>query len=187
METISIHVDLDGTLIETSPALIVSYRDAIHEFGGEFTAKTENKILMGIPYEQFLYDCFSKKQIVDINKVHQLKVEKYRNYFALTKLNRDLVAKLSEFSCSKSIVTNANRKNTLEILRYHNILHKFSHLITKDDVKNPKPHPEPYLYSIALSPAESHIAIEDSLVGISSAQAAGCITFSVFDLANFSS
>jgi beta-phosphoglucomutase-like phosphatase (HAD superfamily) len=185
MESLSIHVDLDGTLIDTSTALILSYRDAILEFGGKFTEETENKILEGAQYESFIVDCFSMNNTVDKNELHQLKVERYKNYYKNTKLNLDLVDKLVGFSCNKSLVTNANRKNTEELLRHHKVHHLFKNLTTNDDVKNPKPHPEPYLRSIALSPAESHIAIEDSLVGISSAEAAGCITFNVNDLTNF--
>lgn len=61
----------------------------------------------------------------------------------------------------------------LEIL---GIRQYFSAIVTSSDVKEHKPHPEPYLYALkrlALTPDDC-IIFEDSLTGIQAAQAAGC-------------
>jgi HAD superfamily hydrolase (TIGR01509 family) len=60
----------------------------------------------------------------------------------------------------------------------------FDSVITRDDVINPKPHPEPYLLAarrLGRKPADC-LAIEDSQAGIRSAHAAGMQTVMVPDL-----
>jgi len=60
----------------------------------------------------------------------------------------------------------------------------FDSVITRDDVINPKPHPEPYLLAarrLSTPPADC-LAIEDSHAGVRSAHAAGMQTVMVPDL-----
>jgi HAD superfamily hydrolase (TIGR01509 family) len=49
------------------------------------------------------------------------------------------------------------------------------------DVRNPKPHPEPYLLAAELARADPRrcVALEDSPNGVASAEAAGCATIAV--------
>jgi HAD superfamily hydrolase (TIGR01509 family) len=57
----------------------------------------------------------------------------------------------------------------------------FRTVVAGDDVREGKPHPEPYLtaaHRLGVDPARC-IAIEDSPTGVRSAVAAGCITFGV--------
>tara|TARA_A100001035_G_scaffold235212_1_gene198587 strand:- start:340 stop:975 length:636 start_codon:yes stop_codon:yes gene_type:complete len=57
----------------------------------------------------------------------------------------------------------------------------FENVITNDDCKNSKPHPEPYLkmmYRLNLDPKETLI-IEDSINGINSAKASGANVISI--------
>jgi HAD superfamily hydrolase (TIGR01509 family) len=66
----------------------------------------------------------------------------------------------------------------------HRLHGRFKALVTRDDVANGKPHPEPYLKaSTALGHAPPDIlAIEDSPTGVRSARAAGLMTVLVPDL-----
>ena len=49
-------------------------------------------------------------------------------------------------------------------------------IVTADDVINTKPHPEPYLKAVFKLgiPAENSIVIENAVLGVKSAKAAGC-------------
>lgn len=60
--------------------------------------------------------------------------------------------------------------NVLGIRQY------FSVIVTGSDVKQHKPHPEPYLYALKKLglPAKDCIIFEDSLTGVQAGQAAGC-------------
>jgi HAD superfamily hydrolase (TIGR01509 family) len=66
----------------------------------------------------------------------------------------------------------------------HKLGHRFRHVVTRDDVTNGKPHPEPYLKaSAALGHAPTDtLAVEDSPTGVRSAHAAGLMTVMVPDL-----
>lgn len=66
----------------------------------------------------------------------------------------------------------------------HGLRPRFGAIVTRDDVENRKPHPEPYLRAAALlgvAPAEV-LAIEDSPTGIRSASAAGMMGILAPDL-----
>lgn len=57
-------------------------------------------------------------------------------------------------------------------------------MVTRQDVVEGKPHPEPYLHASKLLGFEPSdvLALEDSYAGVSSAHAAGCMTVMVPDL-----
>jgi HAD superfamily hydrolase (TIGR01509 family) len=66
----------------------------------------------------------------------------------------------------------------------HRLGHRFRSVITREDVKHGKPHPEPYLKAstvLAHLPADI-VAFEDSPTGFASAHAAGLMTILIPDL-----
>jgi HAD superfamily hydrolase (TIGR01509 family) len=73
------------------------------------------------------------------------------------------------------IVTGSPR-DKLELMHgADGLLDRFEVIITDDEVKNPKPHPEPYLkalVSLGIEPGQC-LAVEDSRRGLDSAHAAG--------------
>jgi len=66
----------------------------------------------------------------------------------------------------------------------YNLANRFRAVVTRQDVINGKPDPEPYLKASALlgfAPMDV-LAIEDSHAGVRAAHAAGCITVMIPDL-----
>jgi beta-phosphoglucomutase-like phosphatase (HAD superfamily) len=61
---------------------------------------------------------------------------------------------------------------------------RFRAVVTRQDVVEGKPHPEPYLAAARLLGAgpANVLALEDSYAGVSSAHAAGCMTVMIPDL-----
>jgi HAD superfamily hydrolase (TIGR01509 family) len=57
----------------------------------------------------------------------------------------------------------------------------FAATVCGDEVRRPKPHPDPYLRAAELIGAEPRrcVAIEDSPIGVASAEAAGCVVVAV--------
>jgi sugar-phosphatase len=78
-----------------------------------------------------------------------------------------------------AIVTSATRRVALARLRAGQ-LSMPTHLVTGDDVVHGKPHAEPFLAGRRRADAvEPAIAFEDSVAGLISARAAGCLTVGV--------
>lgn len=58
---------------------------------------------------------------------------------------KDLLNKLlTSIKCPKYIITNANHRHANDVLRRLGIKHHFGDIISVDDVRNEKPHQEPY-------------------------------------------
>jgi HAD superfamily hydrolase (TIGR01509 family) len=182
MNELTIHVDLDNTLIETSKALIDSYFDAVNRFGGKFNTETEFRILEGESYEVFLKNCFKDSEEVNLREVQSYKKKIYPIHFDKTKINRNLLNLILSHKAQRSVVTNASRTTTFDLLKYHSIDNHFNLVVTREDVLNPKPDPEAYLISIQKLPALMHVAFEDSTIGILSATKAGCLVFKVSEI-----
>jgi beta-phosphoglucomutase-like phosphatase (HAD superfamily) len=75
-------------------------------------------------------------------------------------------------------VTGSAKAEAEAILAGHQLVSFFDTIVTRDDVINPKPHPEAYQQAIAafnLS-AQNGIAVEDTITGTTSAVGAGLYT-----------
>lgn len=79
-----------------------------------------------------------------------------------------------------AIVTGASRARITEHLD-KSLETQLSALITADDVTHTKPHPEPYLKAVAElnKVPENCLVIENAILGIQSAKAAGCVCFAI--------
>ena len=74
------------------------------------------------------------------------------------------------------LVTSTPRPLLEYIFEHSDLDTGFEYIITVDDVKHPKPHPEPYLAMCRLVGTEPSraVVIEDSPAGVQAARAAGC-------------
>lgn len=96
----------------------------------------------------------------------------------------DLIATLEVRKLPFAIATSTERAPAERHLTDAGLRHHFKTLVTRDDVHNGKPHPEPYLTAaarLAVEPANC-LAIEDSHNGVRSAHAAGMQVIMVPDL-----
>jgi HAD superfamily hydrolase (TIGR01509 family) len=101
-------------------------------------------------------------------------IERIRRPVTLMPKVRETIESLSG-QVRLGIVTGSPR-DKLELMHGANgLLDRFEVIVTDDEVKNPKPHPEPYLKaleSLGIEP-EQCLAVEDSRRGLDSAHAAG--------------
>lgn len=98
----------------------------------------------------------------------------------------NLFSVLADCDVDLALVTSANRDTVAEnfAISGSDIIDHFDHIVTVDDVVNPKPHPEPYLLAASLlghKPTEC-IVVEDSLTGVSAALEAGANTIMINDI-----
>jgi beta-phosphoglucomutase-like phosphatase (HAD superfamily) len=73
------------------------------------------------------------------------------------------------------VVSTTWRANIATVLAASGIADAFELIVAKEDVRTPKPDPEPYLLAVdrLKLPASDIVAIEDSPTGLASARAAG--------------
>ena len=85
----------------------------------------------------------------------------------------DLVAQLKDAGLLVAAVTGTNRKNVDNHLG--RLTERFDVIVTADDVKRTKPHPEPYLAALAKLDVDAAqaLVVENATLGIRSAKAAG--------------
>ena len=88
----------------------------------------------------------------------------------------DFIKFLKDKKIKTALVT-ASRKDTQKIVsNYFDLKKYFDVILTREDVKKPKPDPEAYLKAAKLLKvkAKNCVVIEDSIVGVESGKAAGC-------------
>lgn len=96
----------------------------------------------------------------------------------------ELLEQLDGMGTPYAVVTSSGAPWVERHFKHHDLVRRFSAIVTRDDVENRKPHPEPYLRAARLlghDPAEM-LAIEDSPTGAMSAADAGMMTVVIPDL-----
>lgn len=96
----------------------------------------------------------------------------------------ELLDELAARRIPAAIATSSGANHALKHLGTAGLLDRFVTIVTRDDVVDPKPHPEPYLTAAArlgINPVDC-LAVEDSRAGVQAAHAAGMQTVMVPDL-----
>jgi HAD superfamily hydrolase (TIGR01509 family) len=92
---------------------------------------------------------------------------------------RRLLAAAQERGVAVAVVTSSPQKVALDFLLAHGLSAYVSRLVSADQVRQGKPHPEPFLTALSQSglAAEQGLAVEDSAAGVESALSAGLMTY----------
>ena len=96
----------------------------------------------------------------------------------------ELIARLDELALPFGLATSSRRPWVERHFAAHGLTDRFAAVVTRQDVIEGKPHPEPYLNAARLlgrAPGDV-LALEDSYAGVTSAHAAGLMTVMVPDL-----
>lgn len=97
---------------------------------------------------------------------------------------RELVTYLSGQGTPQAIATSSRRATVERYLGRVGLAGRFAAIVSREDVENPKPAPDPFLRAAArlgLAPADC-LVLEDSYHGITAAHAAGTMPIMVPDL-----
>lgn len=97
---------------------------------------------------------------------------------------REFLDELRQRGIPLAVATSSRTPHAVRHLGQAGLLDLFDTIVTRDDVENPKPHPEPYLLAasrLAVTPGRA-LAVEDSHSGVRAAHAAGMQTIMVPDL-----
>ena len=180
--------DMDGTLLDTelvfkeivwdvSRSLGFTMTDEVH-LGMIGTSHEATQALLvesyGVtfPYELFEAEC---RRIMKGRMAESVPVKA-----GVT----ELLAELQSRRIPMAVATSSRSHHALTHLGTAGLLEIFDTIVTRDDVANPKPHPEPYLTAadrLSIDPAAC-LAIEDSHAGVRAAHSAGMQTIMVPDL-----
>ncbi|HAA1822986.1 TPA_asm: HAD family hydrolase [Campylobacter jejuni] len=142
--------DLDGTLIDSTDAILNSFQGAFKALGLTSKNNEEIKNLIGYPLEQMFRMLYPDK--VNLSKEFVLA---YREIYAQIYLEQTTLLpkakealELGSEIADLGIVTTKGGKFTPILLDYSRVKKFFKTLITLEDVTNPKPSSEPIILAL---------------------------------------
>lgn len=180
--------DMDGTLLDTEMVFKQIVYDVSAGLGFEMTERvhlamvgssheTTNQLLVEAYGVTFPYTIFDAK-------CRALMKERMAESVPVKSGVHEMLAELKSRRIPAAVATSSRSPHALGHLGTAGLLEMFVAIVTRDDVTNPKPHPEPYLKAAQLLRVrpENCLAVEDSHSGVRAAHAAGMQTVMVPDL-----
>lgn len=177
--------DLDGTLIDSEALVKEAHFAACADLGVTMT-DAQFLSLVGLHREAndlqlkgYYGDDFPLEHFIGLTRAH------VGDRVAPLKAGAvELMDALDELSLPFGLATSSRRPWVDKHFAAHALTPRFRAVVTRQDVIEGKPHPEPYLHAsklLGFAPGDV-LALEDSYAGVSSAHAAGCMTVMVPDL-----
>ena len=142
--------DLDGTLIDSTDAIVSTFYHSFNELNYDFNGNDEDiKALIGYPLD-VMYESLG----IEKEKVWDF-VASYKNrYRVISKEKTYLLenaleaVKLAATIARVSVVTTKTRLYTMPLLEHFEMSEHFEIVTGRENVENPKPHPEPILITL---------------------------------------
>lgn len=136
--------DLDGTLIDSTEAILESFAVAFEKMGDACVESDRIKALIGYPLDKMFVGLGVGEdrvwEYVHAYKSHYIQVSKPKTTLLPTaRESVELAAKWAKLA----VVTTKTSQFSKELLKHLEILEAFDVLIGREDVTHPKPHPEP--------------------------------------------
>lgn len=167
--------DLDGTLIDSTDAILEGFEEAYKFFNEEVPDFKTIKSLIGYPLDEMFEQlgCKGDKwDYVDAYKLHYRKISKAKT--SLLPMAKEALEEAAKFA-TLGVVTTKTSKYSKELLEHMEIMHYFDVLIGREDVENPKPHEEPILKAMKALDSSKNTTwmIGDTALDLNSANNAG--------------
>ena len=168
--------DLDGTLIDSTEAILEGFEVSFKAFDKTPPKPEEVKKLIGLPLDVMFTKLGVDKEnvwdYVNTYKRHYRKISKQKT--VLLPYAKEALIEASKFA-RLGIVTTKTGEYSKELLKHFGIMEYFEVLIGREDVQNPKPHPEPILKALHLMNAikDATWMIGDTCLDMISAKEAG--------------
>lgn len=174
--------DRDGVIINTEGVVLDSIKKAFTELG--FTVQDED-LPHTIGRSPDIYkEYFLKKWDFDFAEYRKIQRELFYSNLDQAQFFEDTLQLIKTLHSKKiplAVTTSASREGTLIILNKAGITDMFKVIVAKEDCKNLKPDPEPYILTAEKLGLESKfcVAIEDTALGVESAKKAGMICIAI--------
>lgn len=173
--------DFDGVLFDTSQAIKEAWRTAARKLGRSITDEQLREHVHGVAGDESLRRLFGDVDIKKRAEIHQL-IDRYEETADCPPIFGAVgfLEAVSRSNLTCALVTGSWDQKIDHLFTLHGIRDQFAFRVTRDCVKHGKPAADPYVLAIntirKTSPSILHIvAIEDSVAGVQSAHAAGCI------------
>lgn len=176
--------DMDGTLVDTEPYWMEAEYALVEEHGGTWSdeharALVGNPLLVSAEYLRE-HGGVALDPVAIVERLLGAVVARVRDHVPWQPGARELLAELSARRVPMALVT----------MSWTSLAHAvvsrlpagtFAAVVTGDEVTHGKPHPEPYLTAASRLGVDVRecVAIEDSVTGLRSAEAAGATTVAV--------
>lgn len=180
--------DMDGTLLDTEAVFKTIVFEVCADLGFEMTDDVHrsmvgsshehtNRLLLEAYGVSFPYALFDEKCRVSMRA-------RSHDGVPVKAGVREFIGALHAANIPTAVATSSRNPHAQHHLEKAGLLDLFETIVTRDDVTNPKPHPEPYLTAAARLQVEPQhcLALEDSHAGVRAAHAAGMQTIMVPDL-----
>ncbi|MEZ5938844.1 MAG: HAD family phosphatase [Hyphomonadaceae bacterium] len=177
--------DLDGTLIDSEAMVREGYMAAAHHFGVSFT---DDDFLSLIGLHRAANDARMQSLLgpdFPLEDFYAAVTARIGDRSAPLKPGAsEILDLLDARGLPFALATSSGPDWVNRHFTAHDLHRRFQHVVTRDDVANRKPHPEPYLKAAtALGVDPTNIlALEDSPTGFASASSAGMMTVLIPDL-----
>ncbi len=180
--------DMDGTLADTEPYWIQGELELVAAHGGTWSEEQAGALVgQSLVFSSRMLQAagvdLTSRQIIDHLIGHV--VQSVQREIPWRPGARELLAELRAAGVRCALVT-MSEKPLAEEIRRQLPEGTFDFLMTGDMVQSGKPDPEPYRRALELvqeanpaASADNVVALEDSLPGVTSAQAAGLITVGI--------
>lgn len=175
--TKTILFDLDGTLIDSTYAIIQGFKEAFSKTNISYPGDELLKKQIGYPLDIIFQNLGVKENIDSLVEIYK---KRYREiYLETTTLlpnAKEAILKASTFA-TLGVVTTKTSKYSKLILESHDILKFFGVVIGRDDVINPKPSPEPIQKALVAldKTTDNAFMIGDTKMDLISAKSTGII------------
>ena len=168
--------DLDGTLIDSTDAILESFGVAYETFGRLAPDNKQITTLIGHPLDKMFMmlgiDAVEANDYVLAYKEHYRLISRKKT--TLLPLALEAIRHASKIA-TLGIVTTKTAHYSEELLEHLGVIHHFKVLIGRESVTYPKPHPEPIqkaLFALNADPAQTWM-IGDTPMDLISAKEAG--------------
>jgi phosphoglycolate phosphatase len=148
--------DLDGTLIDSTEAILESFEASFKFFGKEVPSNDAITSLIGHPLD-VMYASLGVKENEVLDYVAAYKMHYKEIACAKTILLPDAkkAVELASQIATLGVVTTKTGKYSIELLENMDLMKYFDVLIGREDVENPKPDPEPIEKALEALPKDT--------------------------------
>ena len=178
--------DLDGVLVDSIMAWIEAYKETFRKFGLDFPDLKKLKIIMWATdrelIDRFLPRDFENREekIQQIERYLFITMERFipTSYIRQQEGSKKLLEALKQRNKKLDIVTNSDRRLVDRIMHRFELHKFFDVIVTKNDVRMTKPHPDPILQAAKKLGCKPNaiLYIGDSEIDIIAGKAAGVMT-----------
>jgi len=148
--------DLDGTLIDSTEAILESFAVAFQTFGMDVPDTEAIKAEIGHPLDVMFHTLGIEEEkvweFVNAYKMHYRKISCLKTILLPHAYEAVILA--SKYAIL-GIVTTKTAKYSIELLEHMGLMDYFDVLIGREDVIHPKPHPEPIEKALAKLPSDT--------------------------------